>query len=628
MPPPKRSAHALANRRERANERSSGRESNKFMNENVHKNLDLALIGNCIYSALIEPTGRISWSCLPSYDGDPMFCRLINDDNGEGGFFDVLLDGITESKQSYVRNSAVLTTTLRASDGSGIEITDFAPRFKQLGRVYRPVMIIRIIRPIAGSPRITVRLRPSSDYGARRPEITYGSNHIRYLMTAGTMRLTTNAPLAMVRDEIPFVLEGPITMIYGPDETLNASIDNVGRDFLERTIDYWLEWVRYLSVPFEWQEAVIRAAITLKLCTFEETGAVIAAMTTSIPEARGTKRNWDYRYCWLRDAFFVVHALNRLGATRTMEAYLRYITNVVASSRDGFLQPVYGITTRFQLTERIVDTLGGFHGMGPVRIGNQAYSHVQNDVYGSVILASTHFFFDERLRHPGGGAMFERLEHVGEQCLARFDEPDAGIWEFRNRAEVHTHSAVMCWAGCDRLARIARRLDRGDRAAYWEGEAARLHAKIMEAAWSDELGSFVSSFGGRELDASLLLLNELGFVAADDPRFAGTVAAIEKHLNRDGYIYRYVKTDDFGTPETAFMVCTFWYIDALAALGRKEEARALFERMLTMRNSCGLLSEDIDPRDGSLWGNFPQTYSMVGLINSAMRLSRSWEEAL
>lgn len=591
-------------------------------------NLHLALIGNCIHSALVDRNGRINWACLPSYDGDPMFCKLLDNDNDNGGFFDIRLDGFKESEQHYQRNTPVLTTTLRAENGAAVEITDFAPRFKQFERIYRPVMIARIIRPVAGSPRITVRLRPTTDYGARSPEITSGSNHIRFLMTNGTMRLTTDAPLTMVRDEVPFVLEGPITMIYGPDETLTASVANTGRDFLERTIDYWLEWVRYLSVPFEWQESVIRAAITLKLCTYEETGAVIAAMTTSIPEAPDSGRNWDYRYCWLRDAFFVVHALNRLGATRTMESYLRYITNVVASSQDGFLQPVYGITTNANLTERTVDTLPGFHSMGPVRVGNQAYEHVQNDVYGSVILASTHFFFDERLRHPGGRALFERLEQVGEQCLARFDQPDAGIWEFRKRAEVHTHSAVMCWAGCDRLGRIARRLGHDDRALHWETHAKRMRATILEAAWNDTMGSFVSTFGGEELDASLLLLHELGFIAADDPQFAGTVAAIEKHLKHGDYIYRYVAEDDFGTPQTAFLVCTFWYIDALAALGRRDEARILFERMLESRNPVGLLSEDMDTRDGTLWGNFPQTYSMVGLINSAMRLSRSWEEAL
>lgn len=598
------------------------------MAKNIEGNLDLALIGNCIYSALIERNGRISWSCLPSFDGDPMFCRLLNNNDGDQGFFDVRLDKFSHSDQAYVRNTAVLTTTLHSDDGAAVEITDFSPRFKQFGRTYRPVMIVRIVRPVSGSPRVTVRLRPATDYNARKPEITYGSNHIRYLMTEGTMRLTTDAPLAMVRDEIPMVLEGPITMIYGPDETLSASVVDTGRDFLERTIDYWLEWVRYLSIPFEWQQEVIRAAITLKMCTFEETGAVIAAMTTSIPESPGSGRNWDYRYCWLRDAFFVVQVLNRLGATRTMESYLRYITNVVASSHEGFLQPVYGITTRADLGEFEVDTLSGFRGMGPVRIGNQAHEHIQNDVYGSVILASIHFFFDERLRHPGGSAMFERLEQVGQQCLARFDKPDAGIWEYRQRAEVHTYSAVMSWAGCDRLAHIARRLGLCDRAEFWAGHADRMHKVIAESAWNDELGSFVSTFDGDELDASLLLLQELGFVEAADPRFEGTVAAIEKTLKHGDFIYRYVTEDDFGLPETAFMVCTFWYIDALAAMGRRDEARALFERMLDLRNACGLLSEDLDPADGTLWGNFPQTYSMVGLINAAVRLSPSWEEAL
>jgi len=590
--------------------------------------LDLALIGNCIHGALVDRAGRMTWSCLPHYDGDPVFCRLLNNGGDEIGFFDVQLAGFASSEQAYVRNTAVLRTVLRDKDGGAIEIIDFAPRFKQLGRVYRPIMMVRMIRPIEGSPRITIRMRPACDYGARQPEITWGSNHIRYLLPTGTMRLTTNAPLSMVREEIPFVLEGPVSMIFGPDETLSASIENTARDFLERTTDYWLEWVRYLNLPFEWQSAVIRAAITLKLCTFEETGAVIAAMTTSIPEAPGTERNWDYRYCWLRDAYFVVHTLNRLGATRTMESYLRYITNVVANSEDGFLQPVYGITTRSKLTERILDTLVGYNGQGPVRIGNQAYEHIQNDVYGSVILASTHIFFDERMRHPGSAALFDRLEQVGQQCIARFDQPDAGLWEFRSIAAVHTHSAVMCWAGCDRLATIARHLGKDDRAAFWTDNARRMHEVIFKNAWNVEMNSFVSTFGGKDLDAALLLLNDLGFVTADDPRFAGTVAAIEKNLRKGDYIYRYITEDDFGTPATAFLVCTFWYIDALGALGRRDEARALFEKLLARRNSCGLLSEDVDNRDGTLWGNFPQTYSMVGLITSAMRLSRSWEEAL
>jgi GH15 family glucan-1,4-alpha-glucosidase len=442
-----------------------------------------------------------------------------------------------------------------------------------------------------------------------------------------TLRLTTDASVTYILDEVPFVLEEPFTLILGPDESLTRPIDETARDFFERTSEFWIEWVRYLSLPFEWQDAVIRAAITLKLCNFEETGALIAAITASIPEAAGSERNWDYRYCWLRDAYFVVHALNRLGATKTMEDYLRYITNIVAMSEDGHLQPVYGIALEKRLTEKEVVSLAGYRAMGPVRVGNQAHEHIQNDVYGSVILASTQFFFDERLMQPGSARLFEKLEKVGEQAVKLFDKPDAGLWELRTKAKVHTFSAVMCWAGCDRLAKVAARLGKEERATYWRQQADHISEVIQNEAWDEKQNSFVESFGGTDIDASLLLLNEIGFLAADDPRFAGTVEAVEKTLRYGDHIFRYAMADDFGVPRTSFNICTFWYIDALAALGRAEEARALFEKMLACRNHLGLLSEDVDPDTGELWGNFPQTYSMVGLVNAAMRLSKTWEDA-
>ena len=591
-------------------------------------NLDLAVIGNCGYSALIDSRGRIVWSCLPRFDGDPVFSSLINDDDEDGrGFFDVTIDDLARSEQRYLRNSAILVTTLFDSHDSAVEITDFAPRFKQFGRSYRPIMVVRQIRPAAGNPRIRVRLRPTVDYGSRVPDITHGSNHIRYVMPAMTLRLTTDAPVTYVLDEVPFVLEEACTLILGPDESFDRPVGEAGRSFRENTDEYWREWARYLSVPFEWQEAVIRAAITLKLCSFEESGAIVAAMTTSIPEAPDTGRNWDYRYCWLRDAYFVVHALNRLGATRTMEEFLRYIANIAAAAVSDHLQPVYGITQAARLTERADTALSGYRAMGPVRVGNQAFEHIQNDVYGSVVLAATQMFFDHRLVHPGTARVFERLEAIGEQAVKVFDQPDAGLWEFRSIAKVHTFSAVMCWAACDRLAKIARRLDFAERAELWRGHAKRMRGVISEKAWNAELGAFAESFGGDDTDASLLLLHEVGFLAADDPRFAGTVAAVEKTLRYGDFLFRYRTPDDFGAPETAFTICTFWYIDALAALGRYEEARRLFENVLSCRNHVGLLSEDLDPDTRELWGNFPQTYSMVGLISSAMRLSRSWEEA-
>ena len=591
--------------------------------------LDLAVIGNCGFGALVDRRGRVVWSCMPRFDGDPVFCSLLNGngDDEKFGFFDIVLEDFERSEQHYLHNTAIVVTTLYDSNGSAVEITDFAPRFKQYGRIYRPLQMVRRVRPLSGSPRLTVRLRPVCDYGASRPERTNGSNHIRYITPAVTLRLTTDAPVTYILDEVPFVIEEPFTLILGPDESLTRPIDETAREFFEMTSEYWIEWVRYLSLPFEWQDAVIRAAITLKLCNFEETGALIAAITTSIPEAAGSQRNWDYRYCWLRDAYFVVHALNRLGATKTMEDYLRYITNIVAMAEDGHLQPVYGIALEKRLTEKEVASLAGYRAMGPVRVGNQAYEHIQNDVYGSVILASTQFFFDQRLVQPGDARLFERLEKIGEQAVKLFDRPDAGLWELRTKTKVHTFSAVMCWAGCDRLAKVAARLGNDGRAKTWRQHADHISGVIQKEAWDEKQNSFVESFGGTDIDASLLLLNEIGFLAADDPRFAGTVAAVEKTLRHGDHIFRYATADDLGVPQTSFNICTFWYIDALAALGRAEEARDLFEKMLACRNRLGLLSEDLDPDTGELWGNFPQTYSMVGLINAAMRLSKTWEDA-
>lgn len=593
--------------------------------------LNLAVIGNCSYGALIDPVGRVLWACVPHFDGDPMFCALLDGDRADepdgSGFWDVALDGLASHEQAYVPDSAIVRTVLRDDRGGAVEIIDFAPRFRQFERYFRPTALVRIVRPLAGVPRIRIRLRPRTAYGAREPEVTSGSNHIRYVGDQVTLRLTTDVPVRFIREEVAFVLEHPVAMILGPDESLTASVAETARQFRERTEEYWTEFTRYLSIPFEWQEEVIRAAITLKLCSDDESGAIIAAMTTSVPEAADSGRNWDYRFCWLRDSYFVVRALNRLGVTSTLEHYLSYITNLAVSTSDGYLRPVYGINPESSLSEREVTTLAGYRGMGPVRVGNQAWQQVQNDGYGSVVLSATQVFFDRRLFRTGAGQLFEQLERLGMQAAQRFNQPDSGLWESRGRRQVHTFSSVMCWAACDRLARIAARLGRHDRAVFWRTTADAMHAEIVARAWKPSLARFTATFDGDGTDASLLLLQELGFVEASDPRFASTVRGIVTTLSTGGrLLYRYPE-DDFGRPATAFAVCTFWYIDALAALGHTEQARDLFEEMLRRRNPLGLFSEDIDPDTGELWGNFPQTYSMVGLINSAMRLSRDWGEA-
>lgn len=591
--------------------------------------LDIGVIGNGAIAALVDQHASIVWGCFPRLDGDPVFYSLINgDQTAEArGFFGVSLVKQCRSEQCYLPNSAILKTMLFDENGGAIEIIDFVPRFAQFSRIYRPPMLIRRIRPVQGRPRLRVVLRPGFNYGAAVPEITSGSNHIRYVTPGLTLRLTTDVPLSYVMEERAFLLDRPVSLIFGADESLQAGIEQTSRDLLERTMDHWRNWVSALSIPFEWQEAVIRAAITLKLCNFEETGAIVAALTTSIPEAPNSCRTWDYRFCWLRDAYFVIHALNRLGVTRTMEDYLGFITNIVDEANEEDLHPVYGITRDADITERVSEHLVGYRAIGPVRIGNQAYQQIQNDVYGSVILASTHAFFDKRLVRQGNGDLFERLEFLGRRAAVMFDKPDAGPWELRNSASIHTFSAVMCWAACDRLAKIAVVLGLPERAIWWRSQADLMHQVIATRAWNERLGCFVSTFEGEEVDATLLLLHELDFLDAQDPRFAATVDAVGRLLKRGDFLFRYAAEDDFGKPETAFIICGFWYIDALAALGREVEARHLFEILLSKRNSLGLLSEDIDHASGELWGNFPQSYSMVGLINSAMRLSRSWEEA-
>jgi GH15 family glucan-1,4-alpha-glucosidase len=488
--------------------------------------------------------------------------------------------------------------------------------------------IVRRIRPVSGRPRIRLRIRPMFNYGAEPPIVTRGSNHIRYVGPRFTLRLTSDAPITYIQGENWFRLEKQISLFLGADEPVSQNVTTTSDEFYMATVTYWREWVRALGLPAEWQEAVIRAAITLKLCWFEETGGIIAAMTTSIPEAPNTPRTWDYRYCWLRDAHYVIRALNRLSAIDIMESYLSYLRNLPELTPDGYLQPVYGISLEKALIEQIVDDLPGYRGMGPVRVGNQAYEHLQHDTYGHIVVSAAQAFFDRRLLRPMTREDFASFELIGERAFALSQTPDAGLWELRTKARVHTYSSFMCWAACDRLGRIATHMGLADRAGLWAGRAAALREIILKAAWNEELGCFVSTFGGRELDASLLEMAEVGLIAGDDPRFVATIAAIEKKLKRGSYLFRYAEADDFGTPSTAFNICTFWYIDALTRSGQREQAREIFEHMLARRNHVGLLSEDLDPVTGELWGNYPQTYSLVGIINAAMRLSRAWSDMI
>ena len=599
--------------------------------------LELWPIGNCQVSGLIDARGAIVWGCVPRVDGEPTFCALMRGDEGQdAGTWRFELEHQVSATQEYRRNTPILVTRLEDANGGAVEIIDFCPRYQRSGRTYRPVAYARIVRPLAGSPRIKVVLTPMSGYGAQLAVITHGSNHIRYLVERNTLRLTTNAPVGYVLDERYFRVEYPLHFFLGPDEPFVGDIEHELDRMCHRTEAYWALWVRGLATPLEWQEAVIRAAITLKLCQHEETGAIVAALTTSIPEAPNSKRNWDYRYCWIRDAYYTVQALNHLGALDVLEKYLAYLRNIVGDAEGGAIQPLYAVSGAREIIEWEARDLPGYRGMGPVRVGNAAYYQIQNDCYGQIVLPSIQAFSDQRLLRMANMDDFRSLEEVGEMAWKTNDQPDAGLWELRTRTAVHTYSSVMSWAACDRLANAAEHLGLHDRQKLWLERAHIIRKHIDEGAWyrleGPDLddggagGHYVASFGGDQLDASLLQMVELRYVHAADPKFKATLRAVQKALRRGEHMLRYANEDDFGLPETAFNICTFWLIEALHRSGEDEEARRLFDAMLGHRTRSGLLSEDMDFETGELWGNFPQTYSLVGIINCAGQLSRSWRD--
>lgn len=597
----------------------------------LRSNLDLAVIGNGAIASLVDRDGRHVWCCWPRLDGDPVFHALLGGP-AEQGEMHVELVGQVEATQAYLPNTAILETILRDDQGNALRVLDFCPRFRLYGRVFHPYMLMRRLEPLAGRPRVKLRIKPGFAYGAEHPKPGIGSNHLRFVGPEFALRVTTDLPISHIVYEQPLTLGRPGTLVLSVDEPLNQAPDQLATHFLAETRAYWEEWVASLNVPFDWQEAVIRAAITLKLCSYDDTGGIVAALTTSLPEAQGSGRNWDYRFCWLRDSMFTIAALNQLSATRTMETYLGFVLDTVTSAGPRELPPLFPIAPGMKLDEYIAPALTGYgEGNLPVRVGNGAAGQRQNDAYGSIIMSLAQLFFDRRLRVRGDEALYRQLCELGDIAERVALEPDAGPWEFRGMARVHSFSAAMCWAALSRLAMIASTLGLEAEAVQWTLRAQSLRAEIMRRVVTRE-GWISGALDQEVADASVLVLPNIGFIDAKSPEFAATLDMVERRLMHGGFVMRYDDPDDFGLPETAFLLCSFWHVSALALAGRRAQAMELFERILAARNHVGLLAEDVEPaQDGTpsrLWGNFPQTYSHVGLILCAMRLSRGWEEGL
>ncbi|MEO1449141.1 MAG: glycoside hydrolase family 15 protein, partial [Bacteroidota bacterium] len=389
-----------------------------------------------------------------------------------------------------------------------------------------------------------------------------------------------------------------------------------------KTKAFWRRWVKRTSIGTYNQEAVIRSALTLKMHQYQDTGAIIAATTTSLPESPGSTRNWDYRYCWIRDTHYTLKALTNLGHFTELEDYAHYIENLALNvGEDNRFQPLYSITGEAKLIEQILP-LAGYKGNTPVRIGNQAYEHIQNDVYGQVLVSLLPLFTDKRLKQEDKSNLLPLVMRILKQIEATMYEPDAGLWEFRNKAQLHAYTFLFHWAGSQAALKIAREFKDFEMMTLAE-RLVKESTKQIEACYDEERGVYTQAVGTKNLDASLLQLITMNYLDPNSEKARKHVEVLESELKTpEGLFYRYKHADDFGEPETTFLICAFWYVETLACVGRVDEAIEIFDRLVTYSNHLGMLSEDVDASNSSQWGNFPQAYSHVGLVNAAFAISK------
>ncbi len=579
---------------------------------------NLGLVGNCQIAAHIAHDGSVVWCCLPRFDAPPVFGALL--DEGGGRFQIGAADG-SAGRQRYLPNTNILETTFETNEGA-FRVLDFAPRFIQYDRSFRPKKLVRIVEPISGMPRVRVVCDPVLGWSKARPRRTDGSNHISFDGYAEDLRLTTDVPLSYIGGN-SFALTGKQHFVLAWGNPVEESLRPLCEQFLARTTQYWQTWVKHCDIPSIFQEEVLRSALALKLHCFEDTGAIVASLTSSIPEAPGSGRTWDYRYCWLRDAFYALDAFRLLGHFEEREQFLQYLLNIVAADPTKGLAPLYRIDGRKDVEETILRDWSGFQNQGPVRVGNEAGLHQQHDVYGEVILALTPLFIDPRFRDQVSEPLLDVVEGLARRAALLAGTPDAGIWELRTEWKPQTFSSLMCWAATDRMAKIAR-IHRPAVAEEFAAAAARIHQEILTNATDPVHGNLTSEYGSREVDASLLQAITLGFFGENRSAARATIAAIRRDLERNEWLLRYRTDDGFGVPEVAFAVCTFWLVEALARVGQEDEAREVLERCRAIQAPLGLLAEDVAPTTGKMWGNFPQAYSHVGCIHAAFAADPRW----
>ncbi|UKJ05831.1 glycoside hydrolase family 15 protein [Solitalea lacus] len=575
------------------------------------------IVGNCAFIAHVNINTDISWLCWPRFDSSFVFGSLLDKD--KGGSFTILPEGPFTSRQFYIENTNVLCTEVECTEGI-YRITDFAPRFYQYERYYRPLILIRKVQVLSGNPRVKVTCRPTKDYGDKELEVYSGSNHLQYYGLENPIRLTTNFPLSHILEGRYSALNEIKYLVLTYGRPMEAPLESTVEDFLRRTTVYWQQWIKNTGIGNMYQGSVIRSSLALKIHQYEDTGAVIAASTTSLPEYHKSGRTWDYRFCWLRDAYYILQAFNNIGHFEEMERYFHYLANI-SENEKGRYQPLFSITGDANLTEREVD-LKGYLGNKPVRIGNQASEHIQNDAYGQMLLSLLPLYTDKRFTYAERHDSARWLEYLLRKIENTIDEKDAGIWEFRHLTQRHTYTNLFQWAGCQAAIKIARHIKSFhlEKIAITLAERAQKH---IEACYDPVRQVYTQAEGVSHLDASTLQLIVMNYLDPKSDKAKKHLMELEKELKAPGGLfYRYKHKDDFGVPETTFLITAFWHVEALACVNRIEEAVQQFESLLKYTNHLGLLSEDVLSSDGSQWGNFPQAYSHVGLMNAAYRISR------
>ena len=589
-------------------------------------NLDYGIIGNCRSAALISKTGSIDWCCLPEFDSPSVFAKLL--DENIGGSFEINVDDSYEILQKYEQFTNILITSFK-SGNDHFEIHDFMPRYRKEEKKYHsPPELVRYFKHISGKPSFSVLYDPKLEYAMGTTETFIKKDFIASLthdVKFDTVFLYTSFNKESVANSVQLKLVQDEFMLMGYNEKLLLPTTERAYLDLQNTKVYWLNWTNLTPTYKKFNDEISRSALTLKLLSYDKTGAVLAAATTSLPETIGEVRNWDYRFCWIRDASMVIKVVSELGHKNVARRYLQFIIDLIPDKAEK-LQIMYGINKEKKLTEETLEHLAGYKGSKPVRIGNAAYHQKQNDIYGILMDVIYEQMVKFSIDIENGEDLWAITKGIVWIVSNNWKDADKGIWEFRAEDRHFTFSKVLCWTALDRAIKVAEMLGKKHKIEKWEPIRAEIWKDIYDNAWNEEVGAYTQSYGSKELDASVLLMESYGCVKAKDERYVKTVNAIGKELSNDGLLYRYKNEDDFGLPSSSFTVCTFWYINSLFKIGERKKALEYFERLLSYSNHLGLFSEDIDFKTKRLLGNFPQAYSHLALIECAINFSKKDSE--